>query len=145
MNQRTFRPKRPTSLSLENICCPDFGPTDFRKNEKNELILRHSKSVSADLRLKNFTPRKMEYIVYIFFIFFNNPKIDRRCKGVGMLVPFHQQPKFNQQNFKISELYPIRSLAFSPVHGRPHPVSVSMHASALSAAAEISESVSSTN
>jgi len=61
MNQTTFRPKRPTSLSLENICCPDFGPTDFRKNEKNELILRHSKSVSADLRLKNFTPRTISF------------------------------------------------------------------------------------
>ena len=136
MNQTTFRPKRPTSLSLENICCPDFGPTDFRKNEKNELILRHSKSVSADLRYQNFTPRKMEYILYFSItlkqigdvrvwacqcpFISNQNSTNRISKSVSctqlevslsrqfrgdhilslypcMLVPFQQQPKFQNQ------------------------------------------------
>ena len=39
------RPSRPTSLSLENICCPDFGP-----GSAPTTLLRQTKSFSTDSR-----------------------------------------------------------------------------------------------
>ena len=39
------RPRRPTSLSLENICCPDFGP-----GSAPTTLLRQTKSFSTDSR-----------------------------------------------------------------------------------------------
>ena len=47
------KPKRPTSLSLENICYPAFGPEYFKKNNANKN-LRQTKSFSSDLHWQCF-------------------------------------------------------------------------------------------
>ena len=43
-----FRPRRPTSLSLENICRPDFSLEDYPGHQFR--VLRQTQSFSADLR-----------------------------------------------------------------------------------------------
>ena len=43
-----------------------------------------------------------------------------------MLVPLAAAAEFGQIEFQNQQALPIRNLAFSPVDGRPHPVSGSM-------------------
>ena len=77
------RPKRPTSLSLENICCPDFS-SDFIKSD----YIRHSKSFTTDYKYQQN------------FKFTNNKPLtfDRE------LEPFLSSAKYEKvENDKLSE------------------------------------------
>ena len=53
------KPRRPTSLSLENICYPAFGPEHFKTNNVNKN-LRQTKSFSSDLHWQCFSSLDQE-------------------------------------------------------------------------------------
>ena len=55
----TSKPKRPTSLSLENICYPAFGPEHFKTSNVNKS-LRQTKSFSSDLHWQCFSSLDQE-------------------------------------------------------------------------------------
>ena len=58
MMMKDYRPKRPTSLSLENICCPDFSslPLNHQKFD-----VRQTKSFSTDIIQHSITVKGIPF------------------------------------------------------------------------------------
>ena len=58
MMLKEFRPKRPTSLSLENICRPDFGSQSLNQQG---FDLRQTKSFSTDIIHRNIVVKGIPF------------------------------------------------------------------------------------